>query len=164
MPAEPEVAAWSRRSARLGSLRHPESGNTAPLVGDHRKDCLRSNQEGTVLAGELDEGRTPFRNVELGNDLAHGELHREVIPIWKTYDCHGPRVPGQGSPGGWRTSARRRRDERRIEFRLQVLDVLDAGADTHQTVTDPERRSLLRAQSAVRRARRMAHRGRDIAE
>src|ERR1700693_3876348 len=105
MPAEPDAAAWSRRSARLGSLRDPESGNAAPLVIDDREHGFGANQERAVLARELDERRASLGDVEFGDDLANGELHREVISIRETYDCHGlPRVPGRGSPGRSRTS------------------------------------------------------------
>src|ERR1700687_6139487 len=105
MPAGPDAAASSRRSARLGSLCDPESGNAAPLVIDDREDGFGADQERTVLARKLDERRASLGDVELCDDLANGELHREVISIGETYDCHSlPRVLGQGFPGRCRTS------------------------------------------------------------
>src|SRR5579864_422237 len=60
-------------SARRGSLRHPETGGTAPLIRDHRDNGLGSNQERPVLAGKLDKRLAAVGSVEFGDDLFDAE-------------------------------------------------------------------------------------------
>src|SRR6202140_2612268 len=141
LPIEPSAAA-------AGHRRDAEPRGAPLFVLDDGDDGFRSNQEWTVLAGQLDDPGRAGEHSHGGLHVFSAEFPPDVPAVGETNNCH----------------ASHRTSERSRELASQIFDWFDARADANEPVADAERVSLFPAHAAMRAERRMADRGRHVSE